>query len=125
LLYIFIFLIPPNVKYQWHLDGIVSSSFDGQLKYFSISPQNGGIENGIILKEAFSLSEENGLNLGRQILCSASWNRKLVYGDDGSNLKIVEPETGAITRHPNHKSSGFTNSILLHKDLMLSTCYEL
>ncbi|XP_078493977.1 LOW QUALITY PROTEIN: uncharacterized protein LOC100179169 [Ciona intestinalis] len=116
---------------KWHCNHLVTTSFDGSVKVWeatcdlhetAVSEREhlkGNIYGSVISNES------SGLITGRHIHCVASWNDKLIIGDDGTNLKVVELGSGNITRFPNHKlCSGFTNSMFIYKDLLFATSYN-
>uniref|UniRef100_F6YUP9 Mitochondrial division protein 1 n=1 Tax=Ciona intestinalis TaxID=7719 RepID=F6YUP9_CIOIN len=116
---------------KWHCNHLVTTSFDGSVKVWEATCDlhetavSHMLEMEHLFTEVLSVNESSGLIAGRHIHCVVSWNDKLIIGDDGTNLKVVELDSGNITRYPNHKlCSGFTNSMFTYKNMLFATSYN-
>lgn len=105
---------------------IVTGSRDGSIKVwdFSVQPPKCLFTNDQLV--AASNDQESHLRCVATVKFLPKGQQRLVYGDGGCNLKILDWNQGILHKIPNHIAHmGFTDSIAIANNLLVASSYDL
>ena len=82
---------------------LLSASFDGGLKLWNVKDfEKIGFDyelpDDVVLTLAYSLKNNLSYVSEKPILCACFYEEKIVFGDDGFNLKLVDISEGIILK---------------------------